>query len=396
MEIKKAILEGKVISKTRGKIEKYIGELARKYKYAHGPIQKNKIFAMTFDSSYNCNISYIIDEIVKRDLNVDIVLVSNSKGKVGNIKRMPACVRTVKRGSIEMFEEQATAKLWLDNALNCVWFGLPKKEDQIYINTWHGSMGIKRLSGNDTWLWRAGRCKDMTDYVISNSRFEERVYEHTFWKDVPVLRYGHARNDIFFNEEEKENIRLRVREELGLEPDTKILLYAPTFRDDGDTSCFDLDYERIRAKMDEKYGGNWVIAVRFHNKNKSVSSKIIFDEHIINGTKYRNMQDFMIAADAGITDYSSWAYDFILLNKPLFLYIPDVEKYDNQRGFYYSIETTPFLKARNNDELSEAVDNFDQGSYSADVKSILRRRGCYEKGNSAVRTVDKIEELMGL
>ena len=63
MEIKKAILEGKVISKTRGKIEKYIGELARKYKYAHGPIQKNKIFAMTFDSSYNCNISYIIDEL---------------------------------------------------------------------------------------------------------------------------------------------------------------------------------------------------------------------------------------------------------------------------------------------------------------------------------------------
>ena len=68
-----------------------------------------------------------------------------------------------------MYYEMSTAKVWLDNALNCVWDnGMKKKPGQVYINTWHGSMGIKRLSGDKHWLRRAKLCNDVTDYCIYN------------------------------------------------------------------------------------------------------------------------------------------------------------------------------------------------------------------------------------
>ena len=187
-------------ARIRRRLDYNIGLCARKIVYARGNIQKNKIFVMTFDNNYSCNARYIIDEVIRQRLPVDIVWVVSEKAKL-NSSHFPPEVRLVKRGSYAMFEEQASAKVWIDNALNCVWYGMPKKKEQVYFNTWHGSMGIKRLSGDRSWMYRAKRCNRQTDYCISNSCFEEDVYHGSFWPDIPCLEYGHARNDVLFDKE---------------------------------------------------------------------------------------------------------------------------------------------------------------------------------------------------
>jgi CDP-glycerol glycerophosphotransferase len=274
---------------------------------------------------------------------------------------------------------------------------MPKKKAQYYFNTWHGSLGIKRLTTNSNkiWLHRAKRANKATDYMISNSQFENEVYKEAFWKDVPSLLYGHPRNDMLFCQEEFEAHRREVCKFYNISPEDHILLYAPTFRDDGDLSCFDVDYAALKKTLEQRFGGNWVILVRLHFKNRKQGETFDTD-WLKDGGAFSDMQKLLAVADAGITDYSSWAYDYLLTRRPLFLYAPDLEKYKGGRGFYYPLETTPFPISENNEQLQQSILNLDTEKYLADCEAFLQDKGCVENGHAAERVVDKIVELMNL
>ena len=377
--------------RNRKRIDAGIGFVLRKMIYSSGKVVPNKIFVMTYDNTYSCNPRYIIEEVLRRELPVEIVWVVSPKK---SLKDFPPEIKTVSRGSYTMFDEMASSKVWIDNALSCVWYGMPKKKGQVYINTWHGSLGIKRLSGNKFWLRRASKCNKLTDYCIANSTFEEDVYRETFWKDVPYLQYGHARNDVFFDKEQSDMLREKVYEHFGLENRPKLFLYAPTFRDDGDLSWFTIDFEALGMNLEARFGGEWVILVRMHHKDRKRRKIFSGEEWLLNASNYGDMQELLPAMDAGMTDYSSWAYDFILTKRPLFLYAPDAEKYNDGRGFYYPLETTPFPLVADNEELEQAILSFDEKKYLEDVDEFLKGKGCYDDGLAAKRTADLIEKII--
>lgn len=410
--IARALSTKNILFRIRRKCDFIIGFVIRNIVYRRGEIQANKIFVMTFDSSFSCNARYIAEEIVRRHLPVEIVWVVPSKGRIPQ-ESFPESIKLVRRESYEMYEEQATAKFWIDNALNCVWYGMPKKKGQVYINTWHGSMGIKRLSGNKVWLHRAKRCNKKTDYCITNSAFEENVFRETFWTSVPYLKYGHARNDILFQPEKKDALREKVLQYLYLQPELngdevsfegkeekaenpKLFLYAPTFRDRGRTDFDELDYERLKLALEKRFGGEWIILIRAHFKDRARKTSIKEVAWCKDVSDYADIQELLAVVDAGMTDYSSWAYDYVLTKRPLFLFAPDLDDYDQSRGFYYPLESTPFPLARDNDTLEKEVLLFDESVYKAKIDRFLSEKGCYEDGHASERIVDKIEELMGI
>lgn len=408
------------LTRCRRRLDFMIGFCVRKVVYRRGKIQNNKIFIMTFDDSYSCNPKYILEEILRQDIPMEIVWVIPSKGKIPK-ERFPAGIKLVRRGSYTMYEEMGSAKVWLDNALNCVWYGMPKKKGQVYINTWHGSMGIKRLSGNRTWLHRAKRCNRLTDYCVSNSTFEEDVFHTTFWTDVPCLKFGHARNDLLFNREAVEALKEKVYRYFKLEQSNqtdiqigplpqehldvqicqtreckKLFLYAPTFRDEGQTNFKAVDYRRLKQTLEARFGGEWIILVRSHFKDRASKSNLKFNDWLKNASGYGDIQELLAVVDMGMTDYSSWAYDFILTRRPLFLYTPDITDYDQSRGFYYPLKSTPFPLAQDNDELEAKILGFNEESYLTYVDEFLRDKGCYEDGHAAEKLVEKLKEVMGI
>ena len=305
-------------------------------------------------------------------------------------------MRVVRRKTAQVYEEQASAKIWLDNGLSCIWYGLPKKKNQVYINTWHGSMGIKKLQGDAQWMKLAKKLKKVTNYMVANSTFEEDVYRTTFWPKTPVWKCGHARNDVLFAKESFPKFREEVAKFFEVETDKKLLLYAPTFRDSGDVSCFNIDYAALKKSLEEKYGGDWVILVRMHFKNRTRAAAFTPNEWLKDAGTYPDMQKLIAVADFGITDYSSWAYDYVLTRKPMVLYAPDVNKYQKGRGLYYPLEETPFPIVHNNKELSEAILNFDEAVYQPDIDKFLDARGCYEEGTAAKRVVENIKQIMNI
>ena len=369
-------------------------------------IRKNKIVLLSGDNkTYSCNPKYITEEIIRRDLAYDIIwllpkLYSISSVpeeiKVVNVDDWRACLR-----------ELGEAHIWIDNNRKNGLFdkGLIKKEGQFYIQTWHGSLGIKRICKSRPWfsLEKTNKFRffaskpddESVDFVISNSNFDDLMFSDFFF-NCKVIKLGHPRCDVFFLEEDrKRRIYERVHSVLGIPNDVKIVAYMPTFRDTGRVDCYNVNFESLTKTLEAKFGGKWVIVVKVHPKIKRFSKKIFnFSENVVDSSEYPDAQELLSVVDVCITDYSSCIFDFMLTRRPGFIFATDIEMYNNERGFYYPLETTPFPIATTNEELASNILNFDEKKYKCDVETFLKENGCIEDGHSSERVVDLIEKLM--
>ncbi len=135
--------------------------------------------------------------------------------------------------------------------------------------------------------------------------------------------------------------------------------------------------------------------VRAHRKDKGKWAEIEKAEGVVNAGGYSEITELMVAADVGITDYSSWIFDFLFLEKPGFLYAPNAKEYQEQRGFYYPLEETPFPVAGDMKSLAENIAAFDEEAYQKKAKGFLGEKGCMEKGNACEALAEHFRQQMG-
>ena len=389
-----SIKEGTFFEKVKHKINVNVKKVLRKITLKNAKIDPKKVIFITFQGKYTCNPKAIAEEFIRRNSDYKLVWVVR-KEDLKERDKFPSELKLVVRESLEFYKELASSKFIIENANDTVYMKYNKRPGQVIIQTWHGSLGFKRLDKvkNETWVAKADELGNETDFIVSNSEFENMAYRTSYWENTEILEYGHARNDMLLNKTKYNKMNKKVREYYNIDKNTKILLYAPTFRDDFSADTYNLDYAKLLDALKEKFGGNWVIMVRFHFKLRNVDFSDDLTDNIINATDYYDMQELLCAADIGITDYSSWLCDFVLTEKPGFIYCNDMDKYVDERGFYYPLSETPFPVSKTNDELEKNILNFDIKKYEKHRQSFLKKRGCYEKGNASKRIVDKIYEL---
>ena len=378
--------------------DRLIAILARRVLAKHTPV-KNQVMFLTFQGDYTCNPKYIAEELIKED--TDMRLVWDVKTAIPR-SDYPIELQFVSHNSYEFYKELAASKVIIENTNIVERLYAYKKKDQFLLQTWHGSLGIKRLDGDVVmgfrWKQLAKRCQKTVDYLLSNSDFETEVFRTAYWKDVPSILVGHARNDIFFMKDQEKiaQINKKVHRFLNIDEDTHIFLFAPTHRDDVDESYQPLNYEIIKEALEERFGGKWQIVIRLHNrlKKESRSWLNLLPSYVSDATFYEDMQELLLCTDVGLTDYSSWIFDFVLSGKPGFIIELNLEDYENARGFYYPIDTTPFPIATSSEELADNIRKFDAEKYAKDKEVFLAARGCMEDGHASERIVEKINELM--
>lgn len=389
-----AIKEGTFFEKVFHKINVNVKKVLRKIVVRNVKIDPKKVIFITFQGKYTCNPKAIAEEFIRRNSDYKLVWVVR-KEDLKERDKFPSELKLVVRESLEFYKELASSKFIIENANDTVYMKYNKRPGQVIIQTWHGSLGFKRLDKvkNEAWVAKADELGNETDFIVSNSEFENMVYRTSYWENTEILEYGHARNDMLLNKTKYNKMNKKVREYYNIGKNTKILLYAPTFRDDFSADTYNLDYSKLLEAVKEKFGGNWVLMVRFHFKLRNVDFSDDLSDNIINATDYYDMQELLCAADIGITDYSSWLCDFVLTDKPGFIYCSDMDKYVDERGFYYPLSETPFPISKTNEEFYENIINFDAKKYEKKRQEFLKKRGCYEKGNASKRIVDKIYEL---
>lgn len=353
-------------------------------------VKKNKVVFKSFGGkSYSDNPKAISEKLKLQYPEAEIVWLINEP--FTKMLVIPYYVKVVKSKSFKALKELATAKIWVDNfCKNYVY----KSKNQIYIQTWHGDRGFKKILLDSPFvnsnykLIESNNC----DLMIAGSDYGEKKYRTAFAYNGEILKVGCPRNDFLVkNRNAKKFI---IKSNLNLIYNTKVLLYAPTLRRDSENkfqSSKDIDILSILNLLQLKTGCRWICMFRAHSAVKGLYGIPKNEKKIIDVTHYEDMTELLLISDFLITDYSSCAGDFALLNKPIILFQPDREEYvQNDRTFYFDIDSSPFMIAKSNEEILKLIMNFEQEIIQQNCKDLLNFYGATESGEASERVVEYI------
>lgn len=357
---------------------KYVGFIFKIF-----PIKKNRIlFSNFFGKGYGDNPKYLADELLSRNIeNLELVWLVKEK----NYEEIPSEIKQVKRGTLKELYYLATSKIWIDNCRKH--YGISKKKKQFYIHTWHGTVGLKKIEKDcedilkKNYIKAAKADSKMIDLIPSGSKLFTEIIKSSFWYDGEIYECGTPRCDIFFKYKKEEK-------------DYNIVLYAPTFRDDGETSVYDLDYNKIIQTLEKTTKKQWKLIVRFHPNVSYLQKTVKYNDKIIDGSKFDDMNKLIIDSDILITDYSSSMFDALLIKRSVFLYTPDLEKYLDARGSYIDIKNSPYSFSKTPEELIKNIENFDEKKYIEKVDKYIQKIGIIEDGNASKRVIDRLLEVL--
>lgn len=355
------------------------------------PIQKEKVFLLNeLSYTYGDSLKYIdiyIRENCKKRYKVVMPIKDGYEG--------PNDDTIVRPNTYKYFKEILTSGTIMTNAGGVSY--LAKRKGQTVINTWHGGGPYKKTSTdvyNNYWYRKEVQmnCAN-TDYMLSSCRnFTEVEAKSMGFKPEQCIPVGLPRNDILLADHRA--IRMKVRQYYGISDDKKFILYAPTFRSDSSQSTskmissqIDIDIDMLLSSLKQRFDCEWVCGLRLHPKLADIDMSGL---NVTNCTTYPDMQELLCCADAIITDYSSLMWDFSFTYRPVFLYAPDIEQYEKERGFYLPVAQWPYPIAHNNEELKDIVHNFDETGYVEAVKRHHRMTSSYETGHACAETVKLI------
>ena len=179
-----------------------------------------------------------------------------------------------------------------------------------------------------------------------------------------------------------------MKKKLRLDSTKRVVLYAPTWRD----NHFNIKTGKhvLRNILDEESFTrdfeNTIFLYRGHYFTRPESSM----NNFIDVSDYSNLNDLFLVSDVLITDYSSLFFDFLILEKQVIFYMPDLVEYANEtRGFYLDVTTElPYLIAENIDELKKQLNgkkiNIDK------TINFNRQYNPYEDGSSSLRVIKEV------
>ena len=368
------------------------------------PIKKNKIVICTIEGTtgYMCNPKYIVEEIINRGLDYDMVWLVNDTKKI-----FPQTIRVKKNTLWNRAHELSTAKIWIDNSRKQ--HEARKRRAQMYIQTWHGKVGFKPTgldrgkSFSKIAYLVSKHDSEMIDLFLTNSAWFEKKLSCGMLYDGNYLRTGSPRCDILLRGRGKAKKRLKTITQKR--EDTRFLLYAPTFQGGNQSRERRIqvnerfpDFNLLIDEMHEKFGHRWYVLLRLHpqlvarNLGKNSFDDYSCDSRIIDISQMDDVYEILAGCDALITDYSSIAFDAAVMRIPIFLFAPDYRQYEQERGsLYWKMEDLPFPFSQTDRELHGCIQRFDPEKYFKGLEKLFLDTEIFEDGKASKRVVDFLE-----
>lgn len=345
---------------------------------------KKQIFFSSFGGNKYCDNPRAISEKM-HELYPDYKIYWYIKGSSNKFKEIPDYVTVVNK-KIDFYKVLATSFCYVDSNVFPTINKRTKK--QFFIQTWHGDKRFKKILLEKAPLMYLCENK-YADIALAGSVFGEQSYREAFHYYGKVLNVGSPRNDKLFSisEEEKNNIKKKI----GVPLSAKVLLFAPTFRDNSKTEQDILvDLPQTLKVLSEK-GEEWVGLYRFHPNTNIINN--YSEKNVYNVTNYFDMTDLLCITDFLITDYSSSAGDFVLTDKPVVMATFDQEEYaKNSRDFKVTPAEAGFIVANNQDELNKIIRETSPEQYSNADKRVKEFFGDTETGHASEAVCRMIDQ----
>ncbi len=355
-------------------------------------VKGKKVLFMSFSGkSYSDNPRAISEALHRLDQDVEIIWAFLSPEEKRGV--VPPYIKLVDRAkAANFYKALATSKVFVTN------FSIiaPKDKRQRFIQTWHGDRAFKKI------LYDANPIRErelsesvngFCDLMVAGSDYGERQLRSAFHYQGEILKVGTPRDDALLRMEIGDIAK--IRSGLGISEKTRILLYAPTLRDQllhrkENQEIQDLDLASTLKKLEVKYHTDWICLVRAHPWMGGLSG---FDSgnKIIDVSSYEDMADLLLISDMLITDYSSCAGDYALTHRPIILYQSDRKEYlEKDRTFYFNMEDSPYMIAESQQELEAWIERIDEKTAWDNCEAILKFYNTYESGQAAEAVAKRI------
>lgn len=349
------------------------------------PIKKNRVIFESYSGKqYSCNPKYISEELVKSSEDYEIIWAFNEPKKYEELQKQG--IKVIHSTGLKFWIYRLTARVTISNV---PWKNYtPIRPGQYEIQTWHGGGGgYKKTLADDKGeqknkLAMKRHMKNFERYslVLTSSATSLKTNARRAMHYKGVVLGGTARNDILLNQN-RPDLDQKVRNYFGIDTETKIVLYAPTWRRGATKDDFDVDYEALKNALSIRFGGKWVILRRMHWE----AAKFFSDssDKYINAEAYPDMQELLYVVDVLVSDYSSSIWDFSFTGRPCFLFCKDLKKYKEERDFYNPITSWGFPLAQSNQELVEKIKTFDKDEYAAAMVHQHKKNNAFENGHTS-------------
>lgn len=364
------------------------------------PVKKNLIVFESFlGKQYSDSPRAIYEYMLENNLN-DQMYWSFDRRHIQYFENRG--IKAVRRFSVKWLFLMARANYWVTNSRLPLW--LPKPPHTIYVQTWHGTplkklaadMEQVQMPGTNTKKYKRNFLKEASkwDYLVSPNRYSTDIFKRAFCFNGNMLETGYPRNDILINSNNEEKI-LCIKKKLEIPSSKKVILYAPTWRDnqfyEKGRYKFDLkmDVELMKKELKEDY----VIILRLHYLVAENLDLTGFESFIYDFSKHEDIRELYLISDILITDYSSVFFDYANLKRPMIFYVYDIEDYrDNLRGFYFDFEEKapgPLVRTTTGilDEIRKLNKDFNQ---SENIQEFYEKFCYLEDGKASERVVREI------
>lgn len=273
-------------------------------------------------------------------------------------------VKFVTKGSKDYDSVVSRAKYWISNGVFPLY--LKKKSGQVYIQCWHGTplkkigldveMDSNALHSKKFLDFAFRRDSSRYDFMISPSPYATDKFKSAFAlsSKTEVLEYGYPRNDALVRHKCDYRYISSIKHKLNIS--NRVILFAPTFRDDlygeGGKSIW---YDDL-LELANKVGRTTTILFRSHYYDDSHIPRI---RNLIDVSNYNDINELYLVSDILVTDYSSVLFDYAILEKPIYIFSKDYEKYRSVvRGMYFDMESTLNVNIHNTiSSLHYAIEN---------------------------------------
>jgi CDP-glycerol glycerophosphotransferase len=230
-----------------------------------------------------------------------------------------------------------------------------RRGHQKVLQTWHGTM-LKKLA-----LDRGGRGlrtrvavlreRDRWDALLAQNPYSAEIFRSAYAMRRPIWQEGYPRNDVLHSPARPERTAA-VRVAIGIPEGARVVLYAPTWRDDRTEMVDFVDLAAFARDLDAGH----VVLARGHSRTLAHGHDLE-GAGLIDVTSYPDMADLLVVADVLVTDYSSVMFDFAGTGRPIVFFTPDLAHYSaDLRGFYFDLlAEAPGPVVSTREELLDAI-----------------------------------------
>lgn len=347
------------------------------------------------DSPYAMFLQLINDKKYKEFTHIWVASDYNKKKEFKKQLKKYRKIIVVVKESDEYLEALCTSRYLINNSTFPAYFS--KKDEQIYINTWHGTpLKHMGLDVPDNLVGSQNVIKNFlsSNYIISPNAHTTRILNNAFRLSNiyggKILEIGYPRIDLTINNN-KNHIKSLLKKHKVKIGNDKVILYAPTWRGTDVNNSIDNIEEVLKTvKLIEK-NTNYQVLLKVHpfdykkaSKVKNLNPYLVPDDFDTN--------ELLTVVDLLVTDYSSIFFDYLVTNNPIIFYSPDYDEYNSSRGFYITPDELPGPSVKSVDDLIEEINKAEdtRGKYKQIYKEFKSDYVPYEDGDVAKTAINQI------